>query len=129
MLPDLPACTKTYNRFHDPDERDTQAVKLRELHAAMDRAVLDVYRCSDIPTDCEFLLDFEICLPTVEILNPRTFAMFAALTAVSVLATLYFGVNAAIQIIAAQRRLRAIKDDSEDIGAADLFDPLWSRSG
>ena len=26
----------------------------------MDRAVLDVYGWSDIPTDCEFLLDFEI---------------------------------------------------------------------
>ena len=52
--------TKTYNRFHDPDERDPDIVKLRELHAAMDRAVLDAYGWSDIPTDCEFLLDYEI---------------------------------------------------------------------
>ena len=52
--------TKTYNRFHDPDERDPEIVKLRELHAAMDRAVLDAYGWSDIPTDCEFLLDYEI---------------------------------------------------------------------
>jgi len=35
-------------------------LKLRELHAAMDRAVLDAYGWSDVPTDCEFLLDYEI---------------------------------------------------------------------
>ncbi len=52
--------TKTYNRFHDPDERDPEIVKLRELHAAMDRAVLDAYGWSHINTDCEFLLDYEI---------------------------------------------------------------------
>jgi MmeI, target recognition domain len=52
--------TKTYNRFHDPDERDPDILKLRELHAAMDRAVLDSYGWSDIPTHCEFLLDYEI---------------------------------------------------------------------
>ncbi|MBK7670884.1 MAG: N-6 DNA methylase [bacterium] len=52
--------TKTYNRFHDLDERDSEIVKLRELHAGMDRAVLDAYGWSDIPTDCEFILDYEI---------------------------------------------------------------------
>jgi hypothetical protein len=52
--------TKTYNRFHDPEERDPSIVRLRELHAAMDRAVLDAYGWTDIPTDCEFLLDYEI---------------------------------------------------------------------
>jgi hypothetical protein len=52
--------TKTYNRFHDPDERDPEIVKLRELHAVMDRTVLDAYGWSDIKTDCEFLLDYEI---------------------------------------------------------------------
>jgi len=51
--------TDTYNRFHDPGARDPQILKLRELHAAMDRAVLDAYGWSDIPTDCEFLLDHE----------------------------------------------------------------------
>ena len=35
--------TKTYNRFHDPEERDPEILKLRELHAAIDRAVLDAY--------------------------------------------------------------------------------------
>ena len=52
--------TKTYNRFHDPDETDPEIAQLRDLHAAMDRAVLDAYGWSDIPTDCEFLLDYEI---------------------------------------------------------------------
>ena len=52
--------TKTYNRFHDPYENDSDIVKLRALHAAMDRAVLDAYGWTDIPTDCDFLLDYEI---------------------------------------------------------------------
>ena len=52
--------TKTYNRFHDPDESDPEIVQLRDLHAAMDRAVLNAYGWTDIPTDCEFLLDYEI---------------------------------------------------------------------
>ena len=52
--------TKTYNRFHDPYENDFEIAKLRELHTAMDRAVLDVYGWDDISTDCEFLLDYEI---------------------------------------------------------------------
>ena len=51
--------TTTYNRFHDPDETNPDILKLRELHAQMDRAVLDVYGWTDIPTDCEFLLDYE----------------------------------------------------------------------
>ena len=49
--------TKTYNRFHDPDERSPDILKLRELHAAMDRAVLDAYGWTDLKPTCEFLLD------------------------------------------------------------------------
>ena len=52
--------TKTYTRFHNPDERSTEIVRLRELHAQMDRAVLDAYDWNDIPIDCEFLLNYEI---------------------------------------------------------------------
>ena len=52
--------TKTYNRFHDPYEEDSDILELRQLHEAMDQAVLDAYGWSDIPTDCEFLLDYEI---------------------------------------------------------------------
>jgi hypothetical protein len=51
--------TDTYNRFHDPDETDPDILKLRELHARMDRAVLDAYGWQDISTDCQFLLDYE----------------------------------------------------------------------
>ena len=51
--------TKTYNRFHDPDERSPDIVKLRELHAAMDWAVLDAYGWTDLKPTCEFLLEYE----------------------------------------------------------------------
>jgi hypothetical protein len=51
--------TKTYNRFHDPDERLPDILKLRELHAAMDRTVLDAYGWTDLKPTCEFLLDYE----------------------------------------------------------------------
>ena len=36
--------TKTYNRFHDPNEYDLEFAQLRELHSAMDRAVLDAWQ-------------------------------------------------------------------------------------
>ena len=52
--------TRTYNRFHDPDETGSDITELHALHAAMDRAVLDAYGWRDIPTDCEFRLDYEI---------------------------------------------------------------------
>ena len=52
--------TKTYNRFHDPYDRDPGVGRLRELHTEMDRAVLAACGWDDIPTDCEFLLDYEI---------------------------------------------------------------------
>lgn len=50
--------TKTYNRFHDPNESSSDIEKLRELHAAMDRAVLAAYGWTDISTDCDFFPDF-----------------------------------------------------------------------
>ena len=52
--------TKTYNRFHNPDETSPDIAKLRQLHAEMDRSVLDAYGWKDVPTECEFLLDYEI---------------------------------------------------------------------
>jgi hypothetical protein len=52
--------TDTYNRFHDPYERDPGIERLRELHADIDRAVLAAYGWREIPTECEFLLDFEV---------------------------------------------------------------------
>ena len=52
--------TRTYNRFHDPDESAPDVARLRDLHAALDRAVLDAYGWRDVPTDCDFLLDYTI---------------------------------------------------------------------
>jgi len=51
--------TRTYNRFHDPNELSPEIARLRELHAAMDRAVLDAYGWTDLQPTCQFLLDFE----------------------------------------------------------------------
>jgi len=53
--------TKTYNRFHDPEERSPDILKLRELHAEMDAAVLTAYGWADLipKCTCEFLLDYE----------------------------------------------------------------------
>jgi hypothetical protein len=51
--------TKTYNRFHDLDERSEGILRLRELHATMDRVVLDAHGWTDLDPRCEFLLDYE----------------------------------------------------------------------
>ncbi len=51
--------TETYNRYHDPDENGPDVVTLRELHAAMDRSVLDAYGWTDIQPTCEFILDYQ----------------------------------------------------------------------
>jgi hypothetical protein len=53
--------TKTYNRFHDPHEKSSEIAHLRELHEAMDRAVLEAYGWDDLAQSarCEFLLDYE----------------------------------------------------------------------
>ena len=60
MVGNQEGTTTTYNRFHNPDENNIQVAQLRELHAAMDRAALDAYGWTDVPTDCDFLLDYEI---------------------------------------------------------------------
>ena len=53
--------TKTYNRFHDPEECSPDIINLRELHAKMDTAVLTAYGWTDQLSKCacEFLLDYE----------------------------------------------------------------------
>jgi hypothetical protein len=58
MVRDNEGLTKTYNRFHDPAETSADIARLRELHAAIDRAVLDAYGWSDIPTACQFIPDY-----------------------------------------------------------------------
>jgi hypothetical protein len=50
--------TTTYNRFHDPEERDPDILKLRHLHDQMDQAVLEAYGWEDINTSCGFALDY-----------------------------------------------------------------------
>lgn len=62
MIRNNEGLTKTYNRFHDPNERSADIAKLRELHDAMDRAVLGAYGppFSELSVPpCEFLLDYE----------------------------------------------------------------------
>lgn len=59
MVRNKEGLTKRYNRFHEPDECSPDIVELRQLHAAMDRAVLDAYGWTDIQPTCEFLLDYE----------------------------------------------------------------------
>jgi hypothetical protein len=51
--------TRTYNRFHDPNEDSADIQRLRELHAAMDRAVLDAYGWRDIQPVCGFFPEFD----------------------------------------------------------------------
>jgi hypothetical protein len=51
--------TATYNRLHDRDEHDPGIVRLRALHDALDRAVLDAYGWTDLQPTCQFLPDRE----------------------------------------------------------------------
>jgi hypothetical protein len=48
MIKNNEGLTKTYNRFHNPEERSADILQLRSLHAQMDRAVLDAYGWTDI---------------------------------------------------------------------------------
>jgi hypothetical protein len=54
--------TKTYNHFHDPEKNDPGTVRLRELHGAMDAAVLRAYGWGDLVdaglTECDFVPDY-----------------------------------------------------------------------
>jgi hypothetical protein len=58
MIQNNQGLTDTYNRFHDPNETDPDIEKLRELHQAMDKAVLSAYGWDDLNTDCGFVLDY-----------------------------------------------------------------------
>lgn len=59
MIANNEGLTATYNRFHDKNHHSPGIVRLRELHAEMDRAVLIAYGWDDVPTACEFILDHE----------------------------------------------------------------------
>ena len=59
MLKSGDGLTKTYNRFHDPEESSAEIVCLRELHHEIDCRVFDAYGWSDIQPLCEFIPEFE----------------------------------------------------------------------
>lgn len=46
--------TKTYNRFHNPEETAADIQTLRDLHAEMDRAVAAIYGWSDLDLGHDF---------------------------------------------------------------------------
>ena len=54
MVKNNEGLTKTYNRFHNPDEHTPDIQKLRDLHAQIDRAVLDAYGWTDIQPVYDF---------------------------------------------------------------------------
>jgi hypothetical protein len=60
MVRNQEGLTDIYNHFHDRENHNPEIAQLRYLHTAIDRAVLDAYGWSDVPTNCEFLLDYEI---------------------------------------------------------------------
>ncbi len=54
MLTRQEGLTKTYNRFHNPDETNPDIEQLRTLHIAMDNAVATAYSWEDIELDHDF---------------------------------------------------------------------------
>jgi hypothetical protein len=55
----VPADQPTLVLYPTPAAAAAGIVRLRELHTAMDRAVLHAYGWDDIPTACEFILDYD----------------------------------------------------------------------
>ncbi len=54
MLNHKEGLTKTYNRFHDPDETSADIQKLRQLHVEMDNAVVAAYGWTDLDLGHDF---------------------------------------------------------------------------
>lgn len=54
MLSRQEGLTTTYNRFHNPDERGADIVRLRELHVEMDQAVAGAYGWEDLALEHGF---------------------------------------------------------------------------
>ncbi|MBO2694668.1 Eco57I restriction-modification methylase domain-containing protein [Shewanella algae] len=52
--------TKTFNRFHDPDERSPEIYRLREIHQKLDQAVLEAYGWADLELSYVFEPDYEV---------------------------------------------------------------------
>lgn len=51
--------TSVYNSFHDPNSEYPEIPKLRELHDAVDRAVLDAYGWTDVQPTSQFIPEFD----------------------------------------------------------------------
>jgi hypothetical protein len=51
--------TKTYGRFHDPEERSENMLELRKLREAIDTAVMQAYGWTDVSLKYDFILDYE----------------------------------------------------------------------
>lgn len=47
--------TKLYSRFHDREDQSDDIRRLRTLHEALDRTVLDAFEWSTLATNCEFI--------------------------------------------------------------------------
>lgn len=58
MVANNEGLTKTYNRFHAPEEDNPGILELRRLHTQMDQIVLNAYGWSDIPTTCGYGFDY-----------------------------------------------------------------------
>ena len=52
--------TKTFNRFHNPDEHSPEIEKLRQLHQKMDQVVLKAYGWDDLELHYIFAPDYEV---------------------------------------------------------------------
>lgn len=59
MIDRLQGLTDTYNRFNDPEDQSPETQRLRDLHAALDRAVLDTYGWTDLNPVAEFIPEFD----------------------------------------------------------------------
>lgn len=59
LLSENQGLTEIYNRFNRPDERSPGILRLRDLHDAMDRAVLDAYGWRNLQPVCEFSPEFD----------------------------------------------------------------------
>lgn len=59
MVQNQQGLTATYNRFHDPEERDPGILQLRSLHREMDAALMKAYGWDDPELTYNFFPDFE----------------------------------------------------------------------
>ncbi|WP_379866580.1 Eco57I restriction-modification methylase domain-containing protein [Marinobacter sp. M5B] len=60
MVQNNQGLTKTYNRFHDPDECSLEITELRRLHQNMDESVLKAYGWEDLKLSYVFEPDYEV---------------------------------------------------------------------